>query len=178
MPKPRLVLLSVVISALSGAAFAQQAGPARQSPDHGRWDPAEMREHAEAHRAERMKALHDVLGIQPAQESAFSAFASAMRPPEENGDDRDFYDHGRDGSASMAMTTPERLDRMKAEMDRRFAAMRESFDRRAVATRTLYAALDTRQRAAMDALPELSGHHGGWGHDHHMGPSGPMGSGM
>jgi hypothetical protein len=136
-----------------------------------------MREHQEARHAERTQALHDVLGIQPTQEQAFAGFIAAMRPPEQ---DRD-GDRGpgpRDGAGSRAaMTTPERLDRMKAEMDRRFAAMRDAFERRAEATKTLYAALDPRQRTVMDALPELRGGHGGMDHGDRMGRRGPPGPG-
>jgi Spy/CpxP family protein refolding chaperone len=175
MRPSRVVLLSLALSAVSGVALAQPAPPPPGGPgaERGHWDPAKMREHREARHAERDKALHDVLGIQPTQEAAFTAFTSAMKPPEWR------HEGGRDGAAPpMAMTTPERLDRMKAEMDKRFAAMREAFDRRAEATRALYAVLDPRQRAAMDALPELTGHPGGKGHGDRMGPPGPMGAGM
>ena len=130
---------------------------------------------------ERAKALHDVLGIQPAQESAFAAFTTTMRPPEgrrDGGPGPDGRDRFADAGSRMAMTTPQRLDRMKAEMDRQFSAMREAFDRHAEATKALYAALDPHQRAVMDALPELTGHHGGMGHMGGMGHPGPMGAGM
>jgi hypothetical protein len=56
--------------------------------------------------------------------------------------------------------------------------MRDAFDRRDQATRALYASLDPRQRAAMDALPELTGHGDGKGHMGHMGAPGPTGAGM
>lgn len=165
----RIVSLSLVL--LSGApvaAWAQDARPGidRAGPpaDEGRWNPAAMREHEEARRAEHLKAFRDVLGIQPGQEAAFTAFAAAMRPPEAHDGDRDRDGRGAQGDHAdrqSVMTTPERLDLMKARMDRKFAEMREAFDRRAQATRALYAVLDPRQRTVMDALPELIGHHGG-----------------
>ncbi len=182
MSASRAVLFSIVLSSVSGVALAQQAGPAPggSAGDQGRWDRSDMREeHAEARHAERAKALHDVLGIQPSQESAFAAFTASMHPP--IGDQDGGRSRGpRDGAvdAGMSMTTPQRLDRMKAEMDRRFAAMRDAFDRRAEATKTLYAALDPHQRTVMDALPELSGHHGGMDHGGQMDHKGPMGAGM
>lgn len=173
----RTVSLSFVLfCGASGAVWAQDARPGmdRSGPtaDQGRWDAAAMPRHEEVRRAEHLKAFHDVLGIQPGQEAAFGAFAAAMRPPEGRDEDR------RDGPGEHAdrqasMTTPERLDRMKARMDRKFAEMREAFDRRAQATKALYASLDPHQRAVMDALPELMGHQGGGGMgpmDHH----GPM----
>ena len=60
-------------------------------------------------------------------------------------------------------------------MDRKFTEMRDRFDRRAQAMKTLYAALDPRQRAAMDALPEVAGRwHGGGAYGSHgaLGPDG------
>ena len=176
MSPSRALFLSVVISAVSSLALAQPAPPpGGPGAERGHWDPAKMREHMEARHAERDKALHDVLGIQPGQEAAFAAFTSAMKPPEWRHDG----DH-HDAAPPIAMTTPERLDHMKARMDERFAAMREAFDKRAAATKTLYAALDPHQRAVMDALPELTGrgHGGGEGHMGHKGPPGPMGAGM
>ena len=181
MSMPRVLLLSLVLAAgASATALAQDAahvrGPGAPPADQGPWDPARMREHEEARHAERTKALHEVLSIQPSQETAFSAFVAAMSPPR---GDRD-GEHGTTGDQADrggAMTTPERLDRMKARMDRNFAAMRAAFDRRAQATRTLYAALDTHQRTVMDVLPMLSGH-GGGEHGDRMGPPRPMESGM
>jgi protein CpxP len=171
----RPLFLSVVLSAVSGVALAQPTPPPPGGPgaERGHWDSAKMREHMEARHAERDKALHDVLGIQPGQEAAFAAFTSAMKPPEWRHDG----EH-HDASGRMAMTTPERLDRMKARMDERFAAMREAFDKRAAATKTLYAALDPHQRAVMDALPELTGRGGDKGPMGRRGPPGPMGAGM
>ena len=84
MSVSRIVLLSSLVLTLAfSAAVAQEGsrGPAGP-PDRDHWDPAAMRQHREARQMERDKALHDVLGIQPAQESAFAAFATAMRPPE------------------------------------------------------------------------------------------------
>jgi hypothetical protein len=177
MSPSRALFLSVVLSAVSGVALAQPAPPPPGGPgaERGHWDPAKMRERMDARHAERAKALHDVLGIQPGQEAAFAAFTSATRPPEW----RHEGDH-HDAAPRTAMTTPERLDRMKARMDARFAAMREAFDKRATATKALYAALDPHQRAVMDALPDLAGrgHGGGEGPMGHKGPPGPMGAGM
>ena len=91
MSTSRIISFSLVLLAgASGAAWAQDARPGMDrggSPgDHERWDPAAMRQHMEARRSEHVKALHDVLGIQAGQEGAFTAFAAAMRPPEENRD--------------------------------------------------------------------------------------------
>jgi hypothetical protein len=75
-----------------------------------------------------------------------------------------------------AMTTPERLDRMAQMMDQRETRRRAAFERRAAATKALYAALSPEQRHTLDALPALEGHgdHGwGRGGEHPMGPPPP-----
>ena len=182
---------AILLPLIAGAADAQDVSPGRAGPpsDHGRWDPAAMRRREDARHAEHAKALHDVLGIQPSQEAAFAAFTASMTPPE-HGPGNGFGGEpggrasggaGMQPRAAAAMTTPERLDRIKAEMDRRFTAIREHFDRRAQAAKALYAALDPHQRTVMDALPELSGHEGGMGrmgHEGRIGPRGPLGAGM
>ena len=69
-----------------------------------------MRQHMEARRAEHAKALHDILGIQPSQEAAFTAFNAAMTPPERDHDknrgDRARGGPGEQDDRGMAMTTP------------------------------------------------------------------------
>lgn len=172
-------LLALTLVAALGASTLAQAQPAPQpgmaGPGGGGWNRGEMRQRMEAHRAEHIKALHDALNIRPDQESAFQAFAASMTPEHrgERGHDR------MDPAADAAMTTPQRLDRMGQMMDRRIADMREDFQRRATATRTLYAALSPDQRRTLDALPDLrGGDHGPMDHDHGMdhgrgGPGGP-----
>ena len=74
-----------LIAALAGASAvqAQDAPAAPGAPGaHRTWDPAQFRARMEARRAERLKALHDVLAIRPDQESAFQSFAAAIKPPE------------------------------------------------------------------------------------------------
>ncbi len=178
MNAARLSALAL-IGALAAASLAQaqEAAPAAPPPGARAWDPAQMQARMEAKRAERTKALHDALNIQPNQESAFSAYAAAMKPNRGPGGWR-----GRDGKmgddrATMAaMTTPQRLDFMAQKMDERMARMKDDFARREAATKTLYAQLNPDQKRTMDALPALrggDGRHGGWG----RGPGGPGGPG-
>jgi hypothetical protein len=167
MIHPRLPALAL-IAALAGAS-AVQAQDAPSTPGapaaHRAWDPAQFRARMEARRAERLKALHDVLAIRPDQESAFQAFAAAVRPPERTPGDHP-GGKGGDRAQLASLTTPERLDHMAQRMQERTQRRQAAFTRRAEATKALYSALSPEQRRTMDALPLLRGGHegrGGWG---------------
>jgi hypothetical protein len=177
-----LALLAAV--AVPGFALAQAYGAPPQPPGAegaARWAPGagrgDMRQARQEREAQKLKALHDVLRIRPDQESAFQAYAAALRPPA----------HG-DGAAGAApmhhergefaqMTTPQRLDAMAKRMDERVNRMRARFQHRADATKALYAALSPDQQRTLDALPELegrAGHGGGKGEGMGRGPHGGM----
>lgn len=131
-----LVAAAVVAGACLGAAQAQPApGAPAGSPPQGRHlDPARMAERINRHLAD----LKQKLQITAAQESAWNSFASAMQPPTDL--------QRPDPQALSAMTTPERLDQMRAMRDRRNAEM----DRRAEATKTFYAQLSPEQKKTFD----------------------------
>lgn len=181
----RSVLLALGALALPATVLAEPPAPPAPPPgdttDHWRRPPMgeePMAGHARAHEAQRMKALHEVLRIRPDQEGAFQAFVAAMSPaPHPTGPDRGA---GEGGHADMAqLTTPQRLDRMAQMMDARMSRMRAQFQRRADATKALYAALGPEQQRTLDALPALGGGMGGelghgWG-GHEMGHGGPDG---
>jgi hypothetical protein len=127
---------------------------------------ADHQKRFEEMRARHEKAMHDILMIRPDQEAAFHAFTAALAPPPMGDrDGKSWRDHG---PGAMAMTTPERLDRMAARMSERQAR----FQTMAAATKTFYAALSPEQRRAFDALPMMMGGHGGM-HGGHRGPGGP-----
>lgn len=96
--------------------------------------------------------LRDVLQLTAAQEPALQAFLAATKPPEHPphparpGPDGDKAEH-------KPLTTPERLDRQAAMMDKHRAA----FEKRATATRAFYAQLTPAQKKAFDALPMMHG---------------------
>jgi hypothetical protein len=180
-----LNLSALALAAAIGLSIAAQAQtppapPPGADPGGGGWrhdgGPGRpgMGEHREARRAARLKALHDVLAIRPDQESAFQAFAQATTPePGKHawGAGRGGWKPGqghegdRAGAPSAAATTPERLDLMLQRFDERSAAMRAAIERRAMATKALYAALSPEQQRTLDALPTLIG----------RGPGGPEG---
>lgn len=111
-----------------------------------------QRGHADGARAERFRARHQdrmakrlgvlkaQLKIAPAQEGAWTAWTSALQPAARP---------QRPDLAEMArLTTPERIDRMKA----RRAARQADIDRRLDATKVFYGTLSAEQKAAFDAV--------------------------
>ncbi len=185
MPRPRLMAIALV-TALAGASAGWAQEPPNAAPaQHRAWDPAQMREQMqarmEARRANRLKALHDVLAIRPDQEGAFQAFAAATHPPEQPAGQPPRA-MGANRAALANLTTPERLDRMAQRMQERTARHQEAFARRASATKALYAALSPEQRRAMDALPIPrggdGGKRGGRGKSHGWGRGGMEGRGQ
>ncbi len=136
----------------------QQGGPgapgmmARGEGHHGRFDPARMQERM----VKRMAALKQKLGISAAQEGAWTAWAGTMKPA----------DMKRPERGELAkLTTPERIDRVRAMRTERAAQM----DKRADATKTFYAALTPEQKKTFDSETARMGHRGGGMGHHHRG---------
>jgi Spy/CpxP family protein refolding chaperone len=184
-----LSLIGVAAAALclSSSAFAQdQAAP--PAPDgaghhgmgHQGLDHAAWRKAREEHRAH---FLHDILEIRSDQEAAFQTFLTDMTPPMRDHKDwaerKDGADHK--DAAEASMTTPERLDRMAAMMEKRTAERQAAFQKRSEAIKRFYAVLSPEQKRAFDALHGHGGmghggmDHGGRGMGHH--PGGPDGGG-
>lgn len=121
------------------AAPGSSAGPAARER-HG--DPARMAERMNRHLAN----LKQKLQLSPAQEGAWTSFANAMQPPAQM--------QRPDPQAMSALSTPERIDQMRAMRDRRNAEM----DRRADATKAFYAQLTPEQKKTFDAETARMGH--------------------
>ena len=132
-------------------------GPVREHRGmmrHGPMDPAKM----QAMVAQRQAALKESLKITPAQEGAWTAFTSTMQPS------ADMHKRRREMRAEMdKLTTPERIDKMRALRTQRDAEM----DQRANATKTFYAALSPEQQKVFDAQRMRGGP--GHGHGHGQG---------
>ncbi|HEY3812194.1 MAG TPA: Spy/CpxP family protein refolding chaperone [Caulobacteraceae bacterium] len=160
----------------AGAPAAQGRGPGGKH-----WDPAAMKAHMEARRAEHVKFLHDALTIRPDQEAAFQAFTASM---DHHGDHKGGMRHGmgpggggdkaKDMAARESLTTPQRIDRM----EKRMAERQARFQQHADAVKAFYAALSPEQQHTFDALMKMHGGHGGMGGGHHHGMHGEMGHGM
>lgn len=150
---------ALVAGACLGVAQAQTApaAPAASQPQQGHGvDPARRAERVNRHLAD----LKQKLQITSGQEGAWNSFATAMQPSTTL--------QRPDRQALGAMTTPERIDQMRAMRDRRNAEM----DRRADAAKAFYAQLSPEQKKTFDsetARMFQGRHHGPHGGDGHHG---------
>ena len=141
--------------AASGAKYQHHA-----KRMHNKKDPAKR----EAMFAKRLEAVKTKLQITSDQEGAWTSFTTAMKPASR-------MDHQRPDKAEMAkLTTPERIDKMRALRTQYMAERTAAMDKREEATKTLYAALNAEQKKTFDAMQSrMGGHHGErdgkhWGH--------------
>jgi hypothetical protein len=158
----KYLLAAGLLAGLSFATGAQtppagagpMAGAEAREHQHGRIDAAVLQERM----AKRQAQFKHKLQITPAQEGAWSAYTAAIKPsanwqrPER--------------SELEKLTTPERIDRMRAMHAARAAEM----DRRGEATKTFYATLSPDQKKVFDAARapgQHARHHEG--HGHHRG---------
>jgi len=164
-------LAAPVALATPGLAQNQAAAPApgahAQDGAHHWRDPA-------ARAAEHAQRLREALQLRPDQESALGAFLQATAHPAHDWRQKD----GQGPAEKQALTTPERLDRMAAFLDKR----RVAFTARADATKRFYGQLTPSQQKAFDVMGGgRFGRGGGFGHggggfgrgDFHHGPGGP-----
>jgi periplasmic protein CpxP/Spy len=143
-------------AAVPGAPAAMGAAgemPGGHRMGTGRHDPAKM----QAMMAKHQTALKAKLKLVPAQEGAWTAFTSAMQPPAHM---------GRPTPEQRAeldkLSTPERIDKMRALRTQRMTDMSAAMDKRGEATKTFYAALSPEQQKTFDAehkkMRESRGH--------------------
>jgi protein CpxP len=169
-PTFKRIVLAGLLCASAGLGLAQPGpaagpgGPGPRAEGMGRYDPAKM----QARMDQRLAALKTKLQVTAAQEAAWAAFTTAVKPTHST------------AMANMAAThaeldklpTPERLDRMRVLHTQRVAEMSLLMDQRAEATKTFYAVLTPVQKKVFDEqFSRATGRHG----DHHMGPMGHMG---
>ena len=159
-------LLLAGLLATAGMAAFSQAPPAdpmmgasapmkhpgmRHHDRMGRMDPAKMQARMDKRNAE----LKAKLKITASQEGAWTAYTTAMKPPANMAQNHDAM-----RGEMQKLTTPERIEKMKAMRATRDAEM----DKRSEAVKTLYAALTSEQKAVYDALHSggmRGGRHGG-----------------
>ena len=149
------LVVAGLLASVGHAAFAEDTPP---PPPHGagmaHHDPARMHERMLKHIA----ALKAKLQLTSAQEPAWTSFTASMQPPAPKGP--------RPDRAEIAkLTTPERIDKMRALRAERDAEM----DKRADATKAFYAVLTPEQQKVFDAnaIPHFGpGEHGPEGHQH------------
>jgi Spy/CpxP family protein refolding chaperone len=157
--KRNQLLIAALLATIGFAASAQPAPgagpgampghPMMERGPHGRMDPARMQEHF----AKRQGELKQKLQITPAQEGAWNTWTAAMKPGNFQRPDRGEIEK---------LTTPERIDRMRAMRTSHIAEM----DKRGEATKVFYAALSPEQKKVFDSETARFGHRGGRGHHH------------
>jgi protein CpxP len=161
------IVLAGVLSTLAGYSMAQQAPSsapmmaATHGQGMGQRDPAKMQERM----TKRLADVKAKLQITPAQEAAWTTYTDALKPkPREP---REAIAATRADLSKLS--TPERLDRMRALHAERMAEMTARMDERTQATKTFYADLSADQKKVFDDQFERAfGGHGG----HRMGPMG------
>jgi hypothetical protein len=118
----------------------------------GKMDPARM----EAMMAKRHADLKAKLKITGEQEGAWTTFTTAMKPPAA-------MDQKRPDRAEMdKLTTPERIEKMRALRTEHMATMNASMDKHEEATKAFYASLTAEQKKVFDAEhARMGAQHGG-----------------
>jgi len=157
------------------AALAGIAAPSFAQPAPGAGPVAEQAQRPRAMTpGQRLEAFKQKLQLTPAQEPAWNGFVQSMQP---NAEPR----HARlDWQGMDKLTTPERIDRMRAMHAQRGAEM----ERRGEAVKAFYAQLTPAQQKTFDDQgARMYGQRGakqGWGmhrhgHHHGFGPGASMG---
>ena len=154
--------LAATAQTVAPAAPATTAAPAKAGPhaEGRRHDPAKM----QARVAKRLTELKAQLKITPAQEAAWTSYSAAMQPPVGSGAKPD---RAALKAEFAKLSTPERIDKMRALRSERMATMNNAMDQRGEATKTLYAALSADQKKVMDSQPMGRGGKGHGGHHGH-----------
>lgn len=156
--------------ATSAVMAVAQPAPAAAGPDQGmragmgqhqmgghqmgQRDPAKM----QAMMAKRQEALKAKLKLAPEQEAAWTTYTAATKPPADKATARP------DRAEMEKLSTPERIDKMRAMHTERHAAMTAHMDKHADATKAFYATLNADQKKVFDAESFKGGPGRGRGH--------------
>jgi hypothetical protein len=155
---------AVMAQTVTPTAPAAGAQPQMQDRMH-RGDTSSMRERMFGNHQERIAKrqteLKAKLKITPAQEGAWTTFAAAMQPPANMAGGMMGMRHDPKVKADMdKLTTPERIDKMRALRAERMTTMTAEMDKRGAATKAFYAVLSSEQKAVFDAVAMHGGRHG------------------
>ena len=153
------LLLSVALACAGFGAMAQMPGPG-EGP-HGMHHP-EGGMHGMRMNPEKMQAVHEKhmtelkgkLKLTSAQEAAWGAFATGMKPVRP--------DSKRPDRAEMEkLSTPERLDAMRTLRIQHMSEMNAAMDKRHEAVKTFYGTLTAEQKKTFDTeTARMEGRHG------------------
>lgn len=140
-----------------GQGMGQGTGQSMGMHQMGQRDPAKM----QAMMAKRQEELKAKLKLAPEQDAAWTTYAAAVKPSTDKA-------MVRPDRAEMAkLSTPERIDKMRAMHTERHAAMTVQMDKRAEATKAFYATLNPEQKKVFDA-ESFKGAGRGHGQMHHQ----------
>ncbi len=159
---------------------AMPAGPAHQGVHQGHHEGEQkaghsgpmnerMHERMQARQAKHLQELKAKLQLAPTQDAAWTGFTGVLQarptPHTAPGQSQDW----------AQLSTPERLERMKAMRTQHQSEMNAFMDRHADATKALYAALSPEQQKVFDAETARMMHTRGRGHGHGHGMHGGRG---
>lgn len=195
------LLAASLIAGFGMTAFAQNATPGTPAEGRGAMHQmgkmsaegkgqgmgqGQMHERMQAHRQaraeKRLTALKAKLKITAAQEGAWTTFSTAMKPATNAKGPMGMRHDPAQRAEMEKLTTPERIEKMRALRQGHQTQMNAEMDKRADATKAFYAVLSSEQKAVFDAVA-MQGGHGGPG-DHrgmmggHRGDHGGMGDHM
>lgn len=136
------LLASVSVQAQPMGGMGMADTPMAQ---HHMGDAQQGHEHMHKHWQARLKTLHTKLQLSATQESAWTTFTEAMKPPT-----KPLMDP-MDPAALAKLSTPERIDAMNAWQDKHHAAMQAHMKQRGDAARAFYSQLTAEQQKVFDA---------------------------
>jgi len=158
MKPSHLWIASALLAGLGlGAAAQTPPAPEAQPRVEAQQRMEQRQQRMERHMARRAAQLKQKLALTPAQEPAWNAWTESIKPAgamRQRPDREEF----------AKLTTPERIDRMRALRAERMARM----DQRADATKTFYAVLTPEQKKVFDQ-ETLRMHKRGMHHRRHHG---------
>ena len=154
----KTLIIATLLAGAGVSAFANKDGSAmmdgKPRAEHRRMDPAKMEEM----HAKRSADLKAKLKITAAQEGAWTTFTAAMKPPARDAQQRP------DRAELEKLSTPERLDKMRALRTQHMGDMQAAMAKRDDATKAVYAALTPEQKKLFDAEHACKGGHRGGKH--------------
>jgi Spy/CpxP family protein refolding chaperone len=153
------LVIAGLLATAGGATFAQMGDGMMEHGDMHHMDPAKMSQMHAKHLAD-LKAR---LKITASQEAAWTTFTDAMKPP------ADMMAKRPDRAEMDKLTTPERIDKMRALHKEHMTTMEAVMDKRAAATKAFYAALSPEQKKTFDAEHAKMGMRGEGQHQMHGG---------
>lgn len=124
----------------------------------------------QAYMDRRHAALKAQLKLTPAQESAWTSYTAAMKPPADL-----MKQHQADYTELAKLSTPERIDKMKSMRSQHMNDMSAAMDQRGDAIKAFYATLTPAQQKVFDThtmRPQGKGRHMGGQMEGRMGMDG------